>query len=148
MATGLDGICLDGTRLDTTHLDTTLLDGMIENPPYGKNREPTLTAPASMVRSTSMTFSDKLTFPDEPTSDEPTSNEPTSSSSSSTSRSAASTSTIKREEKEKPRHSDSGQELDDEQDLDSKYKGGISGRSWMMGRSRRTAGLGVQAGTG
>ena len=133
MATGLDG-----THLDTTHLDTTRLDGMIENPPYGKNPEPSLTAPASMVRSTSITLSDKLTFPDEPTSDEPNSNEPTSSSSSSTSMSAASTSTIKREEKEKPRHSDSGQdggqELDDEQDLDSKYEGGMSGRSWTADR--------------
>src|SRR6266480_5331709 len=70
----------------------------------GKNPDPSLTAPTSAARSTSSTFSDKLAFPDEPTSDEPTSNESTSSSSTTTTR-ATSTSTIKREEKEKPRHS-------------------------------------------
>jgi hypothetical protein len=46
-----------------------------------------------MARSIGKTFSDKLTFPDEP-SDEP-----------------ISTSTIKREEKENPRHRDDGQEV-------------------------------------
>jgi len=55
-----------------------------------------LTIPASTARSTSTTFPDKLTFPDEPTSN---------------STRATSTSTFKREEEEKPRHSASGQEV-------------------------------------
>ena len=62
----------------------------------GKNPEPSLTVSASTARGTSTTFSDKLTFPDEPTS----------------STRATSTSTIKYEEKEKPRYSDSGQEVE------------------------------------
>jgi len=85
-----------------------------------------------MARSTSTTFSDKLTFPDDPTSDDPTSDDPTSDDptsdeptsdelTSSPSR-ATSTSTIKREEKEKPRHSDS--RLDDGQELDGRQDGG------------------------
>jgi len=94
----------------------------------GKNLEPSLMAPASTARSTSTTFSDELTFPDEPTSDEPTSNEPTYSITR-----ATSTSTIKREEKEKPKHSDSGQEVESGQALDSRQE--LDGGSWMAGRS-------------
>src|SRR5215469_6038500 len=81
----------------------------------GRNPEPSLTAPALIARSTSTTFSNRLAFPHDPTSDEPTS----SSSSSSPTR-ATSTSTIKREEKEKPRHGNSGQ--DGRQELDGGHE--------------------------
>src|SRR6266480_4234730 len=80
----------------------------------------------STARSTSTTFSGKLAFPDEPTSDEPTSDEPTSDEptsdepTSSSSTRATYTSTIKREEKERPRHSDSGQALESRRELDGR----------------------------
>ena len=95
----------------------------------GRNLEPSLTAPASTASSTSTIFSDKLAFPDEPSPtslprrafpDEPTSDEPTYSSSSSTC--ATSTNTIKREDKERPRDSDSGQALESRRELDGGHE--------------------------
>ena len=79
--------------------------------------QPSLTTPASTARSNGATIVDKLTFPNEPTSDEPTSDEPTSDESTSDESTSderpsdelTSTYTIKREEKEKPRHIDRGQ---------------------------------------
>src|SRR6266480_2406427 len=62
---------------------------------------------------------------DEPTSDEPNSDEPTSDESTSDEPTSDEPTPhlktqIKREEKEKPRHSDSGQEWDGGQELDSR----------------------------
>ena len=72
----------------------------------GKNPEPSLMAPTSTARSTSTTFFNRL------------------------STRATITSTIKREEKEKPRHSDSGQDSEQE---------GMAGRNWMTGKSWMTS---------
>jgi hypothetical protein len=73
----MHGTLLDGTRIDD------------------KNQEASSTAPAPTARKTSMVFSDKLAFIDEPTFFMRT----------------TSTRTAKWEEKEKPRHNDSGREL-------------------------------------
>jgi len=71
-------------------------DDPTKNLPLWQEPKPSLTALPSMTRGTGTIFSDKLAFPDEPPS----------------------TSTIKREKKEQPKHSDSGQALDSRQELD------------------------------
>src|SRR6266480_1909261 len=87
--------------------------------------------------------SNKLTFPDEPTSDELT---------SSTRVTSTSINQVGREG-EKPRHSDSrqdgGQKWDGGQELDGRQDGGMVGRSWIAGRSSmagRMAGWWAEAG--
>lgn len=76
-----------------------------------------------MSRSTSTTFSVKLTFPNKPTFNDPPS-----------SARATSTSTIKREVKGKPRHSDNGLEVESGRAPD-RDRSLMAGRSWMMDKS-------------
>ena len=87
--------------------------------PCWHDLEPALMASTQSPPSTALASADKLTFPYEPTSDE-TPSSPTR---------APSTSTIKREEKEKPKHNDSGQD-----GIPSAGRRRMTGASWMAGR--------------
>ena len=92
----------------TARSTSTTFSGKLAFPDEPTSDEPTSDKPTSDEPTSDEPTSDEPTSDehtsDEPTSNEPTSNEPTSSSSIRTTH----TSTIKREEKERPRHSDSG----------------------------------------